>query len=413
MMIKNARTRLLWIATFGVFAANLALLLGPSFVSDLMEPLSAEAAAARGESEPSGSVEPPPPGAAESDAKNAEAAQPIALAAAESGATDVPVTAREEEETPRDGQVPSTSIAPLEDPFLGPTMSGMSEKGSPQGASKGAERPHAGPGTADRTGHRTSSVSNSAPGGRPPDGRTAGATSLDLNTGEANRRAEAARATHSREALPANGKAPLCSGDSPAAPAGSGASGGDRIGEDRPGDSGSIGSRAMVSPTNAPAAAGAGADAVVEGDSTATSAPRLGPSILYGQRNDHELKTPSPIKEQAARNPSDEQGETSEPEGVPRVSGHTADADALAQSGRAFRRIVIAYESMEPQHAAASLARLAARDVASVVRTLMAMNPRRAGAVLDAMSAKAPDTAAMLTGEMIAETSPAALIPAE
>ena len=85
---------------------------------------------------------------------------------------------------------------------------------------------------------------------------------------------------------------------------------------------------------------------------------------------------------------------------------------AQATADKAFHRIVVAYESMEPQNASAAIVKLAAKDLGSAVRTLMGMNPRKTGAILDAMSVKSPETAAMLTTEMIEEASPAALIPA-
>lgn len=89
-----------------------------------------------------------------------------------------------------------------------------------------------------------------------------------------------------------------------------------------------------------------------------------------------------------------------------------APVEAIAEAERLFRRIVKAYESMEPENASAALVQLAERDMYSVVRTLLAMDPRRSGLILDAMSRKVPGTAASVTAEMIAQASPAAFAPA-
>jgi flagellar motility protein MotE (MotC chaperone) len=100
------------------------------------------------------------------------------------------------------------------------------------------------------------------------------------------------------------------------------------------------------------------------------------------------------------------------------TSGDTAaareaeKAALVAEADRVFQKIVRAYENMEPENAAAALLRLSRRDIRSTVRTLLAMSPRKCGAILDAISAKAPDTAAAITSEMIAQASLAALTPA-
>ena len=107
-----------------------------------------------------------------------------------------------------------------------------------------------------------------------------------------------------------------------------------------------------------------------------------------------------------------EPGEDADLEAPQSLDDLTADAAALERAEKGYRRIGLAYEAMEPQHAATAIAKLAGRDLGSAVRTLMAMNPRRAGAVLDARSVRWPDTAASLTSEMLAESSPAAFLPA-
>lgn len=85
---------------------------------------------------------------------------------------------------------------------------------------------------------------------------------------------------------------------------------------------------------------------------------------------------------------------------------------AVSEAEQNFRRIVRAYESMEPENASAAIVVLAGRDMESTVRTLLAMDPRRSGAILDAMAKKTPQTAASITSEMLAIATPAAFLPA-
>ncbi len=90
----------------------------------------------------------------------------------------------------------------------------------------------------------------------------------------------------------------------------------------------------------------------------------------------------------------------------------TTGGTAVAEANRLFRRIVRAYENMEPENASAALVLLADRDMYSTVKTLLAMDPRKSGAILDAMSRRSPQKAATITSEMLGEATPAAFQPA-
>ena len=93
-------------------------------------------------------------------------------------------------------------------------------------------------------------------------------------------------------------------------------------------------------------------------------------------------------------------------------------ADDVASAGvneaadKAFRKIVHTFENMEPVHAGSAIVSLSERDMMSAVRTLMAMNPRKSGAILDAIATKSPDAAANIAVEMLAEATPEAHTPA-
>lgn len=146
--------------------------------------------------------------------------------------------------------------------------------------------------------------------------------------------------------------------------------------------------------------------------SAGADATAAAPSVSSSSGSKDEAKATKPPDGPSA--PSSKHGK----DGESGATGDDPDGSAaldpavVAEAEKTFRRIVQAYENMEPANASAALVRLAERDLPSTVKTLMAMNPRKTGAVLDAMSAKSPETAAMITDEMIALAMPSSLSPA-
>jgi flagellar motility protein MotE (MotC chaperone) len=80
--------------------------------------------------------------------------------------------------------------------------------------------------------------------------------------------------------------------------------------------------------------------------------------------------------------------------------GGAAGGATASAPHTAFDRLLKAYEGMDPENAAAALAKLYAKERQVVVEVLLGMKPRQAAAVLDAIAATAPSVAAELSLEI-------------
>lgn len=153
----------------------------------------------------------------------------------------------------------------------------------------------------------------------------------------------------------------------------------------------------------------AGSPELAAGESTLReAAPTTRPAPPAPEAAKPVPSQPAPIAEPDPPTAPATEDETTEAAPATNEPEREIAPEAFAAADRVFRRIVRAYESMEADGAAAALTRLAEEDSYSVVRTLLAMDPLRAGAVLDSMSRRAPDTTAKITAEMLAEASPSA-----
>ena len=97
-----------------------------------------------------------------------------------------------------------------------------------------------------------------------------------------------------------------------------------------------------------------------------------------------------------------EQDQSSEGGAEVRPGGRGGAAGGATASAphAAFDRLLRAYEGMDPENAAAALAKLYTRERQVVVEVLLGMKPRQAAAVLDAIAATAPSVAAELSLEI-------------
>ena len=80
--------------------------------------------------------------------------------------------------------------------------------------------------------------------------------------------------------------------------------------------------------------------------------------------------------------------------------GGVAGGATASAPHAAFDRLLRAYEGMDPENAAAALAKLYNRERQVVIEVLLGMKPRQAAAVLDAIAATAPSVAAELSLEI-------------
>jgi hypothetical protein len=83
----------------------------------------------------------------------------------------------------------------------------------------------------------------------------------------------------------------------------------------------------------------------------------------------------------------------------PEAPAPAARGAGVAQAD-AFRRLLRAYENMEPESAARALAELAQRDRRAVVELVLGSKPRTSGAILDALTRTHPGLAADLSYEI-------------
>ena len=97
-------------------------------------------------------------------------------------------------------------------------------------------------------------------------------------------------------------------------------------------------------------------------------------------------------------------GQDQSPEGGAEVRpggrGGAAGGATASAPHTAFARLLKAYEGMDPENAAAALAKLYAKERQVVIEVLLGMKPRQAAAVLDAIAATAPSVAAELSLEI-------------
>lgn len=85
---------------------------------------------------------------------------------------------------------------------------------------------------------------------------------------------------------------------------------------------------------------------------------------------------------------------------VPAIEDPEPAPQGGARKADAFKRLMRAYENMEPESAAKALAALAERDPEVVVELLMGFKPRTSGAILDALTQRNASLAADLSYEI-------------
>jgi len=130
---------------------------------------------------------------------------------------------------------------------------------------------------------------------------------------------------------------------------------------------------------------------------TAPAAPAVAPAA--------EPPAAPPPVEAAAVAAAPEPAAPSEAETIPGAGPDEPAAPVLAPRDPApqtdaFRRLLRAYENMEPESAARALAELATRDRRAVVELILGSKARTSGAILDALTRTHPGLAADLSYEI-------------
>lgn len=87
--------------------------------------------------------------------------------------------------------------------------------------------------------------------------------------------------------------------------------------------------------------------------------------------------------------------------------GNAAETGSGVPTGDSFRRLVAAFESMEPETSASALIPLYGDHPVAAIDIILAISSRQAGAVMDAIAATAPATAASISHDIYVRSPPA------
>lgn len=125
------------------------------------------------------------------------------------------------------------------------------------------------------------------------------------------------------------------------------------------------------------------------------------PAAPGGRADASSEATPGATPRQRA-SAADERGQEQAPSSIADIPAieDPEPAPAAALKADAFKRLLRAYENMEPESAARALAALAERDPEVVVELLMGFKPRTSGAILDALTQRNASLAADLSYEI-------------